>query len=112
MFDETHDPGRASWVESADGHAEFPIQNLPHGVFSPEDGTPRGGERHGSREAGIAAADDRDPAADHARLDTNSSTKSSTRSRLCAAASVNDVDRERENHRARSPRAARGRSRP
>jgi len=33
--DETHDPARTSWVESANGHADFPIQNLPFGVFSP-----------------------------------------------------------------------------
>ena len=32
--DETHDPARRSWVPGADGHAEFPIQNLPYGVFS------------------------------------------------------------------------------
>jgi 2-keto-4-pentenoate hydratase/2-oxohepta-3-ene-1,7-dioic acid hydratase in catechol pathway len=42
-IDETHDPRRASWVASAQGHAEFPIQNLPFGVFSPADGSPRGG---------------------------------------------------------------------
>lgn len=33
--DETHDPARTSWVESANGHADFPIQNLPFGVFAP-----------------------------------------------------------------------------
>lgn len=33
--DETHDPARTSWVESANGHAAFPVQNLPLGVFSP-----------------------------------------------------------------------------
>ena len=33
-IDETHDPARTSWVESANGHPEFPIQNLPLGVFS------------------------------------------------------------------------------
>ncbi|WP_037499296.1 fumarylacetoacetase [Sphingomonas jaspsi] len=40
MIDETHDPARLSWVDSANGHADFPIQNLPLGVFStgfPED---------------------------------------------------------------------------
>src|SRR5260370_13621629 len=42
-IDEPHDPGRASWVSSAQGHAEFPIQNLPFGVFSPTGGSPRGG---------------------------------------------------------------------
>ena len=35
MIDATHDPKRRSWVASAEGHAEFPIQNLPLGVFSP-----------------------------------------------------------------------------
>jgi fumarylacetoacetase len=30
---ETHDPRRTSWVESAQGHSDFPIQNLPYGVF-------------------------------------------------------------------------------
>src|SRR5579863_10574449 len=34
-IDETHDPKRQSWVESANGHADFPLQNLPLGVFSP-----------------------------------------------------------------------------
>ena len=43
MIDETHDPARKSWVESADGHADFPIQNLPFGVFSPGEASPRGG---------------------------------------------------------------------
>lgn len=32
--DETHDPSLRSWVESANDHADFPIQNLPFGVFS------------------------------------------------------------------------------
>src|SRR6516165_8263776 len=43
MIDETHDPRRESWVASARGHAEFPIQNLPFGVFSPSGGAARGG---------------------------------------------------------------------
>jgi fumarylacetoacetase len=43
VIDETHDPRRDSWVASARGHAEFPIQNLPFGVFSPASGGPRGG---------------------------------------------------------------------
>jgi fumarylacetoacetase len=34
MTDETHDPGRRSWVESANRPGcDFPIQNLPLGVF-------------------------------------------------------------------------------
>src|SRR5208283_666248 len=42
-IDETHDAKRESWVASARGHGEFPIQNLPFGVFSPPGGGPRGG---------------------------------------------------------------------
>jgi fumarylacetoacetase len=34
-IDETHDLRLTSWVESAAGHPDFPIQNLPLGVFSP-----------------------------------------------------------------------------
>src|SRR5688572_31982030 len=40
-LDETHDPARQSWVESAYGHSDFPIQNLPLGVFSIGNGEPR-----------------------------------------------------------------------
>jgi fumarylacetoacetase len=37
--DETHDPGLRSWVESADDPAtDFPIQNLPLGVFRRKSG--------------------------------------------------------------------------
>lgn len=31
-LDRSHDPARTSWVESANGHSEFPIQNLPFGA--------------------------------------------------------------------------------
>ena len=31
-LNETHDPSLKSWVESANGHPEFPIQNLPFGI--------------------------------------------------------------------------------
>jgi fumarylacetoacetase len=34
-IDATHDPELGSWVADANGHAEFPIQNLPFGVFTP-----------------------------------------------------------------------------
>ena len=37
-IDDTHAPDLTSWVEGADGHPDFPIQNLPLGVFSPGDG--------------------------------------------------------------------------
>ncbi|SFJ92597.1 fumarylacetoacetate hydrolase [Bosea sp. OK403] len=42
-LDDTHAVELQSWVASARDHAEFPIQNLPFGVFSPADGSPRGG---------------------------------------------------------------------
>jgi len=59
IIDETHDSARTSWVEDANGHADFPIQNLPLGVFSPHNDTPRGGVAIGSHIvdlAGLAAS--------------------------------------------------------
>ena len=43
QLDETHDPQAASWVEGADAHPEFPVQNLPLGIVSPPGGGRRGG---------------------------------------------------------------------
>ena len=41
-LDFTHDPKRNSWVESAnDPKTDFPIQNLPLGLFETEGGSPR-----------------------------------------------------------------------
>src|SRR5271156_2694573 len=65
VIDETHDPRRESWVTSARGHAEFPIQNLPFGIFSPSGGAPRRGaavgdaifDRKGGLEAGLFIGD-------------------------------------------------------
>jgi fumarylacetoacetase len=56
MIDATHDAARRSWVESANGHSEYPIQNLPLGVFSPPGGAPRGGIAIGDAIFDIAAA--------------------------------------------------------
>ncbi len=36
MIDHTHNPEATCWVEGADSHADFPVQNLPLGVFSRE----------------------------------------------------------------------------
>jgi fumarylacetoacetase len=33
-IDHTHDAAATSWVEGADSHADFPVQNLPLGIFS------------------------------------------------------------------------------
>src|SRR5439155_1492877 len=61
MIDETHDAKRKSWVASANGHADFPLQNLPFGVFSPPgrtapDAAPRGGIAIGEMIFDIRAA--------------------------------------------------------
>jgi fumarylacetoacetase len=56
MIDETHAANRASWVASANGHAMFPIQNLPFGVFSPAGGSARGGVAIGDCIFDIGAA--------------------------------------------------------
>ena len=56
-IDETHDPNRQSWVTSANGHSEFPIQNLPFGVFSPPGrGPARGGIAIGEMVFDLGAA--------------------------------------------------------
>jgi fumarylacetoacetase len=55
QLDETHDPHATSWVEGADGHPEFPVQNLPFGVFSPPDGGKRGGVAIGDFVLDLAA---------------------------------------------------------
>jgi len=76
MLDATHDPARTSWVASANTHTEFPIQNLPLGVFSPAGGEARGGVAIGDAifdlraalEAGLfsgAARDAADAASGH-----------------------------------------------
>jgi fumarylacetoacetase len=60
-IDETHDPNRQSWVASANGHADFPLQNLPLGVFSPPgnyvpDAKARGGIAIGDKIFDLKAA--------------------------------------------------------
>jgi fumarylacetoacetase len=47
---QTHDPKRTSWVDSAQGHPDFPIQNLPFGVF-------RRREKAGPPSVGVAIGD-------------------------------------------------------
>ncbi len=42
-IDATHAPRRTSWVASAQGHGDFPVQNLPFGIFSTEGTHPRAG---------------------------------------------------------------------
>ena len=48
-LNDTHDPAHKSWVESAnEAGADFPIQNLPYGVFS---------ERDNDKRVGVAIGD-------------------------------------------------------
>jgi fumarylacetoacetase len=47
-LDETHDPSRVSWVSGAQPGSDFPIQNLPLGIFS---------ETKGRRRPGVAIGD-------------------------------------------------------
>ena len=53
--DDTHDPHLTSWVDGADGHADFPIQNLPLCIFSTSKGRARGGVAIGPMLLDIAA---------------------------------------------------------
>ena len=46
--DETHDAGRSSWVGGAEPGSDFPVQNLPLGIFS---------EAKGLRRPGVAIGD-------------------------------------------------------
>ena len=55
-LDATHDPALASWVESANAPGcEFPIQNLPFGIFRRKDDKPRGGVAIGDQILDLAA---------------------------------------------------------
>lgn len=56
--DQTHDPGLRSWVESANAPGcDFPIQNLPLGIFKRKRGkeAPRGGVAIGDQILDLAA---------------------------------------------------------
>ncbi|MBO1074605.1 fumarylacetoacetase (plasmid) [Roseomonas marmotae] len=56
-LDATHDPALRSWARGADGHADFPIQNLPFGIFTPTGrAAPRGGVAIGDSILDLAAA--------------------------------------------------------
>lgn len=55
-LDATHDPALRSWVPGADGHADFPIQNLPLGIFSSAGAGKRGGVAIGDHVLDLPAA--------------------------------------------------------
>ena len=50
----THDPAATSWVESANGDTDFPLQNMPFGVFRDGGSSPRGGVALGDRVIDLA----------------------------------------------------------
>jgi len=55
MIDHTHALAARSWVASANGHRDFPLQNLPLGVFSPNGQAPRCGVAIGDEILDLAA---------------------------------------------------------
>ena len=55
-LDATHDPALRSWAASANDHPDFPIQNLPFGIFSRHGGAPRAGVAIGDEIFDIHAA--------------------------------------------------------
>jgi fumarylacetoacetase len=56
QIDDTHAASRKSWVDSANGHGDFPIQNLPFGIFSHDDRAPRTGVAIGDKIFDLQAA--------------------------------------------------------
>lgn len=54
--DETHDPGRMSWVAGAEPGSDFPVQNLPLGIFSTDGENRRAGVAIGNYILDLAGA--------------------------------------------------------
>lgn len=54
-IDDTHAPELESWVEEANGHPDFPVQNLPLGIFSDASGGPRPGAAIGDHIVDLTA---------------------------------------------------------
>ena len=61
MIDHTHDAAASSWVAGADDHPDFPVQNLPLGVFSLADGLRRIGTAIGDQVLDLATLAPRMP---------------------------------------------------
>lgn len=66
--DHTHDPAARCWVAGADSHPEFPVQNLPLGLFSDGDSGPRAGVAIGDHLFDLAGAVDQGLLPDLAHL--------------------------------------------
>jgi len=99
MIDATHDPRRQSWVESANGHSDFPIQNLPFVIFSAGGGKPRGGVAIGEEifdlgqacAAGLFSADAADAAEAAAGPALNPLFALGSRARRALRAALSDL---------------------
>ena len=57
-LDHTHDPARASWVDGAEPGSDFPVQNLPLGIFSTNGDSRRPGVAIGDFILDLAAVAD------------------------------------------------------
>ena len=80
-LDETHDAKRKSWATSANGHGDFPIQNLPLGMFSVRGDAARGGVAIGDAVFDLKAACD-------AKLFSGDAEKAA---RAASASTLNDL---------------------
>ena len=60
-IDETHAIDLPCWVDNAMGHPDFPVQNLPLGIFSPANGSARPGVAIGDHILDLAAIGDHLP---------------------------------------------------
>lgn len=56
FLDETHEINARCWVPGADGHPDFPVQNLPLGLFADGDSGPRAGVAIGDHVFDLAGA--------------------------------------------------------
>jgi fumarylacetoacetase len=95
MLDRTHDADRRSWVDSANGHPDFPIQNLPLGVVSLDGGPPRGVIAIGDAVFDIAAALDAGLFDETARLAAEAAASPTLNGYLALGAAGRQVLRER-----------------
>jgi fumarylacetoacetase len=78
---QTHDPALTSWVRSAQGHSDFPIQNLPLGVF----------RRRGTSDAPSVGVAIGDQIVDLAASAASLGVPSAPLADLCAAPSLNPL---------------------
>jgi fumarylacetoacetase len=81
---ETHDPARRSFVESANRDSEFPIQNLPYGVY----------RRRGSTEPGRVGVAIGDQILDVAGIASLCTGAAAPAAAACAGPRLNDLMRQ------------------